>query len=118
VTRSWGAGGNVSRGTRGAGGSRGESIPPTDESSSWCVRGERRRRGERDVRRCRSTLHRRTHSRQEGGWREEVAIHVAQMGTLPPEDLVERGMRVVKENTLPRCTEGYRLLTRRAGRGG
>jgi hypothetical protein len=71
--------------------------------------GERMRRGERDVRRCRptlhkrarsrrgggfekrgrSTLHRRTLSRQERGWREEVAIHVAQMRTLPPEGLGE-----------------------------
>jgi hypothetical protein len=65
--------------------------------------------GKKDVKRCRSTLHRRahlrrgggferrgwstlhrrTHSRQERGWREEVAIHVAQMGTLPPEGLGE-----------------------------
>jgi hypothetical protein len=43
---------------------------------------ERRMRGERDVRRCRSTLHRRTLSRQERGWREELAIPVAQKGTV------------------------------------
>jgi hypothetical protein len=68
--------------------------------------GERRRREERDVKRCqptlhrraysrrgggferrgRSTLHRRSHFRQEGGWREEMN---PQMGTLPPEGLGE-----------------------------
>jgi ribosomal protein L32 len=32
-----------------------------------------------------------THSRHEGGWREEVVIYVAQMGTLPPEGLGEEG---------------------------
>jgi hypothetical protein len=89
-----------------------------------------------------STLHRRALSRQERGWREEVAIHVAQMGTLPLKEEKgekdvrrcrstlhrwsrsrrrvwgKRGMRVVREDTLPRCIEEYRLLTRRAGRGG
>jgi hypothetical protein len=71
--------------------------------------GKSRRRGERDVRRCRPTLHRQAHSRhgreverrgrstlhrralsqQEKGLREEVTIHDAQMVTLPLEDLGE-----------------------------
>jgi hypothetical protein len=52
------------------------------------------------------------------GWREEVTIHVAQKIMRPQEGLGEKGMKVMREDTLPRCTEGYRLLTRRAGRGG
>jgi hypothetical protein len=108
--------------------------------------GERRRREERDVKRCqptlhrraysrrgggferrgRSTLHRRSHFRQEGGWREEmnplsverglredVYIHVAQMGTLPPEGLGEErdeGGERRYPSTLHRRTKENRLL--------
>jgi hypothetical protein len=51
--------------------------------------------------------------------RVEVTIHVAQMGTLLLDGAGEEGgLGVVSEDTLPRCTEGHRLLTRRAGRGG
>jgi hypothetical protein len=56
----------VSRGQ----GSRGESIPPTDESSSGCVWGREEEEG------------------KEGG--EELPAHVAQVGTLTSREGVER----------------------------
>jgi hypothetical protein len=42
-------------------GSRGESIPRRMSSPPGVSGGKRRRRGERDARRCRPTLHRRAH---------------------------------------------------------
>jgi hypothetical protein len=93
---------------RGAG-RKGSRFPRRMSRPPGVSGGERRRRGERDVRRYRSTLHRRarsrrgggferrgrstlhrrTLSRQERGWREEVAILVAEMGTLLSEGLGE-----------------------------
>jgi hypothetical protein len=110
---------------------------PSDEPPSGCVRAQEKE-SERDVRRCRSTLHRRVHSRhggeaerrgrstlhiwafsqQERGLQEEVTIYVPQISTLPLEGPEVERAGVVSEDTLPRCTEGHRLLTRRAGRGG
>jgi hypothetical protein len=120
-------------------GREGSHFPPTGESSSWYVRVERRGRGEeRDVKRCRPTLHRRVRLRRGGGAerRSRSTLHRRTFsrrekgaagggghprctdGTLPPEGLGEEGVGVVREGTFPRCTGGYRLLTRRAGRGG
>jgi hypothetical protein len=52
------------------------------------------------------------------GWREEVAIHVAQMAPSCRRVWGRRGLEVVSEDTLPRCTKEHRLLTRRAGKEG
>jgi hypothetical protein len=65
--------------------------------------GERKRRGKRDVKRCRSTLHRQARTRRGGGGREEGSVHVAQ--TDPPS--IGRGLReevtihVAQMDTLP-----------------
>jgi hypothetical protein len=95
----------VGRGARAYGAVReGESIPSRMDRPPGVSGGKRGRRREKDVRRCRPMLHRRAHSRHGGnsrggpvhvaqtgplsigkGLREEVTIHVAQMGTLPLE---------------------------------
>jgi hypothetical protein len=103
----------------------GESIPRR-MSQPPSVSGGKRRRGERDVRRCRPTLHRRARSRHGGGdsrggaglrctdgpfrdrkagLREEVTIHVAQIGTLPlegPEEERGEGGERIYPSTLHR----------------
>jgi hypothetical protein len=57
--------------------------------SPRCLGGHTHVTGGGEVEKSRSTLHRRALSRQERGLREEVTIHVAQMGTRPLEGLEE-----------------------------
>jgi hypothetical protein len=58
------------------------TLPPEEE------------KGEKNLRRCRPTLHRQAHSRRRGGIREEGSVHVAQTGLLS----IGKGLR--KEMTI------------------
>jgi hypothetical protein len=108
-----GAPGETQVAGRGAG--REESrFPPRMSRPPGVSGGERRRRGERDVRRCRPTLHRRARSRRGGGFKRRGRSTLHRWAHSRRRVWEKRGMRVVREDILPRCTKGYRLLTRRA----
>jgi hypothetical protein len=108
------------RGSRGAARFARWSIPPEWVDLRVC-QGKRGRRGEKDVRRCRPTLHGRARSRRGGGFERGVGPHCTDGPSLDREKGWcgrRGGPGVASEDTLPRCTEGHRLLSRRAGRGG
>jgi hypothetical protein len=105
----------VSGGKRGRRGREGREEMPVHvaQTGTLTSQGGFERRG-------RSMLHRRAHSCHRGDSRGGVGP-LAQTGPLSigkwlPRWKVQekRGLGVVSEDTLPRCTEGHRLLIRRA----
>jgi hypothetical protein len=122
-----------SRGARGTGGSRdvrrrvgceargtgvrrgavseGESIPRRMSRPPGVSGGKRGRRGEKDVRRCRPTFHRRAHSRRWGDSRGGVGPRYTDGPTLDRKGVAGGGDH-------PRCTDEHTFSGGSGGREG